>query len=225
MKPICILLSAFIFLLPGCDRSKKGKARQALPPPPVLTLASGGSLGTFRKSFKENQPAEGWKYLWNSDSAIGTAANYKPLVWNVNLKAYTINAEAFPAPSPGGYLGVFSSELGPGFGSLQSEDKIDRFVIVSYTIPTGKAGRLSTVDSNIVRPRKPDEKAPGTVELRIYVNDTAKHKEVVNANTLVKFDMSLGEVKAGDTVSIAVGPDGDGDYDGFDLDFGLELKQ
>ena len=61
------ILSTLLFLLVTLGVSPLGRAEV---------------IASFQSDFSTETPADGWKYFWNSEAAIGTSAKYKPLVWN-----------------------------------------------------------------------------------------------------------------------------------------------
>ncbi len=108
----------------------------------------------------------------------------------------------------------------PGPGARQGADGKDHYAIASYTIPAGFAGRGWITDGSILR----HGDRPGTVDLRIMVGEALVHCAVVRAGTqATAFTADLGQIAAGDTVHVAIGPDGDDDGDTFSLDFAISL--
>ena len=168
-------------------------------PPAVEALVLGG----FKQSFRPESPAPGWRYLWNAAGEIGHAANYRPLIWNKS-GAYTPSVR-FPAGSPakGLMLDILSGY--PGQGSATAPDKLDHYVIIAYTMQADSRGNVWLTDGNILKPIGGEKE---TIDLQVYVNDTLKYSDnVATAETPVLFQQDLGELKKGDTIYVAVGPD------------------
>lgn len=185
----------------------------------IALAAAETEVGGFTTSFKSPQPAADWAYLWNQDSAIGTSAGYRPLVWTE--KGYAPNA-TFPAPgTPANYLIIGRGFGHPGIGSLAVRDGIDRYAIVAYTVPATGAGAYRLADGAI---RRNDESggAEAVIDLRVYVNDRQVLTQVAKGSAQPEpFTADLGKLAAGDRVYVAVGPQGSDVRDGFKLDFRL----
>ena len=96
-------------------------------------------------------PSDGWNFLWNPTSAVGTAANYAPLQWVANTvpdNLYTVDgSDAFPRPNNGGFIQLLSNGGAgghPGEGA-RADQRRDRALARSRRIPcsqarSGKAG-------------------------------------------------------------------------------------
>ena len=181
------------------------------------------TLASYAKEFKAEKPAAGWQYLWNAKGEIGAAANYSPLEWNQNVKIYSASGKEYPGPVPMNYLMLAGNSCHPGLG-ITAENKVQRHAIIAYSIPKGKEGKIQVAGSSVIRLLKQGENTPGgTIELRIYVNDKCMKTLTVKAgDTPVSFDMPLGELKEGDTIYMAVGPDGQDGCDHTIIDFTLK---
>ena len=109
---------------------------------------------------------------------------------------------SYPAADPGAYL-YLDNTGHPGRGSDDVTGNVDRFAIAAYTIQPAKEGLISIANSSISTLYT----GGNGVELRVYVNDTLKTEFVqVAGATASSFDLSLGTLKAGDVVYVAVGP-------------------
>jgi hypothetical protein len=168
--------------------------------PPVPTPDR--TLANLRADFTPEKPKTGWSYLWNADGEIGRAANYKPLVWNAKANMYTGNADVYPAMgTPQHYVRMALDGGHPGMGTEQNESGgIERYAIAAYTIQPGQACKVAITGRVTCNARD------GRVELRLYLNDEAKGSSVVGGGTSLDFSTWLGEVKDGDTIYVAVGP-------------------
>ena len=187
--------------------------KAATPAPEAIVL------GGFKQSFKPEGPSTGWRYLWNPSDEIGKSAHYRPLIWNKS-GAYT-PAPQFPAGSPAKSLMLDMLSGYPGQGSSTAPDKFDHFVVIAYTMQKDSSGNVWLTDGNIMKPIGGEKE---TIELQIYVNDTLKYSDnISSAETPTLFQQDLGELKRGDTVYVAIGPDGNDAEDMFHLDFNLKI--
>lgn len=201
--------------------------------------ASAETVADFLMDFTGPTPATGWSYSWNPTGyQIGDRAHYAGLTygpafdWQNNPigSSYTVTGR-WPAVASGDgqYIGVApglsdtTAPVHPGLGSQQSSDGYDHAAIAAYTIQAGEAGSVSIVNSLIARPAGAYAGgSTGSDDLFVYVNDTLK-KSVLGVNTRdgVSFDCSLGNLNAGDTVYVAVGPHGSNTNDNAWLSFGI----
>lgn len=175
-------------------------------------------LGGFRMSFNPGNPSPGWRYLWNAAGEVGKAIHYRPLIWNKS-GAYTPDSR-FPAGSPAKGLMLDMLSGYPGQGSAAAPDKLDHYVIIAYTMQKDSTGNVWLTDGSIMKPIGGEKE---TIELQIYVNDTLKYSDNVSTSeTPVLFQQDLGQLKKGDTIYAAVGPDNNDAEDMFHLDFNLK---
>ena len=164
--------------------------------------------------------ADGWDYMWNpAGTAVGTAANYASLVqdddWWMNLYAATAT---FPSYWPAYVLNISATGGSPGAGTAQGYDP-EHFAIAAYTVQAGEAGVVSITDSSIYNAYADNSTG---VELRVYVNDTLTTSFIQGSGaTAASFDASLGSLDVGDTVYVAVGPNGTINSAGFALSYEL----
>ena len=195
----------------------------------ITTVATARAevIANYRSDFTQDTPADGWKYLSNADGEIGAAKNYKPLVWNSNANGYTIKEDEFPLEGLGGYTVLGSGHGHPGRTPAEPGKGVAHYAIAAFTIPRNKNGKLSITDSSIKRPLKSNDNEPepgGKIEVRVYINDTLAHKQIVeSSDDPASFDKKLGDVKSGDTIYIAIGPEENDGWDSFEIDFSLDL--
>ncbi len=165
-------------------------------------LINGAHTGPVVSDYRDNFRGTGWQYLWNSGGAIGTAANYTPMIWN-GSNTYTVTGGALPGPNPGAYVNLTSTGGHPGQSAGQSGNTVDRHAIAAYTVATAGAYVLngSSLD--------PLGAAGDGNEVRIYVNDILKASYTCD-DTAIGFNTDLGQLNAGDVVYVTSGPDGSG---------------
>ena len=95
-------------------------------------------------------------------------------------------------------------------GKLIAEPAARQFAVASYTVPQGGAGFYAIKDTLCRRAAKPG----GRVELRVFVRRAGEDQRPavytrLDADESFDFDTFLGYLDAGDTIHIAIGPDGD----------------
>lgn len=152
--------------------------------------------------------ADGWNYMWNDGAhdwggPLGT--DYENLTYCAAQARYTSTGD-YPGYFPGYYVYVSKGGIMPGEGTQQIGTS-DSFAIAAYTIQPGEAGLVSITDSSF---SAPDAASTG-VEFRVYVNNTDTYiTSFVQAGGAAasSFNASLGSLKVGDTVYVAVGPNG-----------------
>jgi len=183
------------------------------PPPPGK-----GVVAQYGRDFKQNTPGPGWRYMWNEGGAVGTAANYKDMVWNDGRQGYAGGPQQYPVGGPAAWARLGSDGGHPGQGSEQGAG-VDRYAIAAYTLQAGQGGKLA-ISGSIVKPH-----SAGTgVVLHVYVGDALKESlTVAPAAQASELALYLGTLKEGDTVYVAVGPDRQDGNDSFTWDFALYL--
>ncbi|HEV7298146.1 MAG TPA: GDSL-type esterase/lipase family protein [Tepidisphaeraceae bacterium] len=198
----------------------------------ALSLATASAaeaevLARYRGDFEPKQPAAGWAYLWNAKGEIGSAKSYEPLKWTEDQKTYAPTDEKLPAPAPAAYLAMRQWGGHPGRGATQTPNKVDRYAIAAYTIPAGKTGVAWVTDGQLLRDaRKTSETSTTaeTVQLRIYLNDQLKQQDTFKSTEQPStFSVNLGNVTGGETIYVAVGPDGHDLTDGYSYDFRIAV--
>ncbi|MBI1368018.1 MAG: hypothetical protein GC162_05125 [Planctomycetes bacterium] len=199
----------------------------------AASLANAANIADFRDDFSGTAFPTGWQYLWNapldwngssssdaSTNPLGTSANYVALnpvsgTWRADND--TLNNNGFPAD----FLLLTSTGGHPGRGSTQSDgigNNQDRAPIAAYTLQAGDAGPVYLTNT-LLQGTNPTH--TGTLRALVYVNDTLVVNKVQTALAPISFDAALGNLNVGDTVYVAVSPDGADGSDGFALDFTL----
>lgn len=177
------------------------------PPPPGANV-----FAIYTRDFKNAVPAPGWRYLWNQNGPIGDESKYAPLVWNESRDQYSGDPKNYPG-GPSAWARLSKSGCHPGQGTDQGVTA-DRFAIAAYTLQAGQSGKCALVG------RINRLAGGGTIELRIYVNDTLKGSMTFDGSAaLIESPLELGMLAAGDDVYVCIGPNkGDGS-DSSSLDF------
>lgn len=188
----------------------KGMTTDEPPPPPGK-----GVLADYKRDFKPETPAPGWRYLWNADGEMGAASRYKDLVWNAE-RGYAGHSQQYPMNGPPGWTRLTGDGGHPGQGVDQGAG-VDRCAIAAYTLQAGQGGKTA-IRGSIARPHAHS----GRVMLYVYANDTLKETLAVEGGEpTAEFALLLGELKEGDTVYVAVGPDRQDGNDSFSMEYTL----
>lgn len=174
------------------------------------------AVADYRDDFNGGAPAAGWQYLWNNSGVIGDPANYTPLL-STGTVYDNDGVPGVPGPDPGRFVNLTASGGHPGLGSTQAGstgNSIDRYAIAAVTVDA--TGLYGITDSFL------DTLGPqgngGT--LFINVNDGAPIlMQTFGSGVNFDFDVLLGDLNAGDTIYLAVGPNGNAGSDSFAWDF------
>jgi len=196
----------------------------------LLLLIIGGAVVGFRylnkpkppvrvaqlvSDYRPETPAPGWQYLWNKGSVTGRA-NFTPLVWNGQSYGPDDNPQ-FPRPSVGRYVRLSSHGGHPGSGRAQGNSN-EVYAIAGFAVTN--AGWFAITNSHIMRN---DGNREGEIVLRVFVNERPIPPELIcNSKAHQTFDRTLGFLNKGETIYVAVGPNGTDRYDHFDWDFAID---
>ena len=171
-----------------------------------------------------------WQTLWNapnnwnpaggsglqSTGSINDVASYRPLDRSA-AGTLTTDGTTDTSKAPQYFLRFDNQGGHTGIGFSESSNFEDRFVIAAQTIE--RSGPYSLADSFLnVSSRSSDG-----VELRVFVNDPLNpHLEtVVQGGGDFNFSQSLGNLKKGDVVYVAFGPNDTHNGDRFRTNFSL----
>lgn len=209
----------FIALVAALSTSLTFSAHAAL----VADYTADWIAGTAQDQTRETRQADGWSYMWNQNSAIGTMSGYVPLKWSTASNSYNGGGGGTPRPDNAGYY-VFASSGGghPGRGAGETgAGGQDRYMIAAYTIQNNEQGDIFIVNSSAAQ----TSCGSNGLILNIYVNDTQIATLPVPAGgTVVNFNRSLGDLDVGDRVFVCMGPNAGDSCDGFALQFQLEVR-
>src|SRR5437764_1241076 len=175
------------------------------------------TVGSFRKQFRPGFPRPGWRYLWNESAEIGRTNGYRDLVWNGRDYGSDENPE-FPRAAPAGWVNISRVGGHPGHGKQQGAD-FDIYAIAAFTVTD--AGSYVITNSFVMRD---DGDHLGDINLRVFVNEQSIGPQIiVNTKTHQPFDRSLGTLQRGDTLYVAIGPNGRDYNDHFVMDFSIVI--
>ena len=179
-------------------------------------------VADFADDFASPTPAPGWQYLWNSGGAVGNPTNYSSLFFCAVCpnSEYTTDGNLFPAASPGQFtlISPGGAHPGPGLGTPNTGDPLGfaRYAIAAFTVSAD--GVYSLVDTLANRL---DLRSNG-FEILVHVNGDAPVFNSVFADN-GEFNLSLGQLLAGDTIYVALGANGSDLFDSVELDFTIAL--
>ncbi len=183
-----------------------------------VTTASGTQqvVAGYQTDFTGGTPSPGWLYLWNNSGPVGQSGNYTPLQWNGSY--YDSNGEpGLPDASDLAYGNLRNNGGHPGRGVSRGQTN-DRFVIAAYQVD--QAGDYRIVQSQVTH--KGCSRGNG-IEINVYVNDTLLRSQINGQGEQTTFDQVLGLLDIGDTIYVALGPNGSGTCDLFKWDFMIEV--
>ena len=194
----------------------------------VTAQAAMFTIADYMDDFQGPTPAAGWAYQSNTLGAIGTSANYTDMISTVSGTQYNLSGGSLPVS--GSYANLNASGGGhPGEGTSQGEP-VDRYVIAAYTVQVTDFGSNTVTGPFQLNGTSINDNDLGgsTLSLHVYVNDTLIGPAVVlpgNTSTITNFDRDLGSLVAGDTVYVAIGPDGNHGNDSFgSFDFTIQFE-
>lgn len=168
----------------------------------------------YRTSFQEGTPPPQWQYLWNASGSIGNSAGYSSLIWNG--KQYDSNGlPGLPDNTTMAYGHL--QLLGGHTGQATAQSSTDpRYAIAAYTI---LASGPYEIAQSFLTPLDTSCPLFDGFNVRIYVNETLISDWLFEDNVPAVFDALLGDLTTGDTVYVAIGPNGWDECDAFDWDF------
>ncbi|MGJ8653089.1 MAG: hypothetical protein ACSHX8_07435 [Opitutaceae bacterium] len=167
-------------------------------------------IADYGVDFNLKKLKPGWAYQWNPGNVeIGQQDQYADL--EVVKNYYAVDADNPPSKAKnksaphldGWWLTAKRHSVSCGYGAIESKDNLDHYVILSYTVQPGEAGVGSIINSEILR-----NNANGSNALRIYVNERLLGTDILEGVEPQAFNVALGKLEVGDTVYVALGPNG-----------------
>jgi len=206
-----LLVVMVIVGLSGTPASSSRSLETAPAPAPPQPF----KVGSYRERFQGPVPAPGWQYLWNAKGPIANPTNYQPLLWFGS--EYNADGKgSVPRPDPGAYVRLDRSGGHPGRGAQQAPAKIDYHAIAAYTIQPADGHAYYRLTSSSLR-------LGNGLEVLIQLGGRSPlfgGKVPRDPNPAATFDTNIGLLAPGDTLYVAVGPDGNDGSDTFsDFDF------
>ena len=192
--------------------------------------ANAGIVTGLIDDFQAVAPSAGWQYLWNNSGGIGDPAHYSNLVYCEcgGQQLYTTDGTPIPTAFPGDFTYMASGSTHPGPSAAQSGDTFDRYAIAAYTV--GVDGAYSIARSFIQREFFLAGASDG-VRLIVHVNNDAPvFDSVVGGKSefdrrAYHVDIPLGDLSAGDTIYVAVGPNNFSFHDSMFIDFSISIDR
>lgn len=191
----------------------------------IVLLLQGSANATVIASltgeFSSPTAPVGWQYLRNVGQ-LGVSASYAALVWDSAFNFYDVSPGTFPAipPSWGDYtlFNAARAHPGPGVGQGAAEN---HYLILAYTIQPGEAGDIELIDGSIAG-NNPTGPSNGW-DVRTFVGDTEVGSALLFdwSSSAATFSRLLGNMSAGETVYVALGPRDNHGFDEAAFDFRL----
>ena len=191
----------------------------------VTTKAKSEVIASFWQMAYSEKPTEGWRAAWNPDAPLEQSAKYSDLT---ALRSRVPNSRRLTLQR-----GVLDDN-----GALREDAPLltsngmavmpksppggpKRYLIATYTMPMDSRGLVWVNDGNFQ-----NLNVPTGVELKIFLNGTLLQDLTVGkARVPTLFQQALGQLKKGDTISVAVGPAQTGERGGGLLRYTLEEWQ
>ena len=190
----------------------------------IFRTSSEMVVADYVDDFRSDIPEPGWQYLWNAPTGWGSPGGAVDLTTGsisdpdsfVALNQATARSSWTADGDTNGRTGAPANflRLGKGVGvpgapagmfvqdgQTFTENQLDRFAIAAYSV--SDSGYYAITDSFLttVSPTNMDG-----VEVHVFVNDgSLLVSQTSIAGNTVDFDVSLGFLKAGDTIYVAYG--------------------
>lgn len=201
---------------------------------PLLNGYGDTLAANYRRDYRVREPlVSGWHYLWNAPDGwmptgesgnmwvgrMGHPTSYRPLVaaggtWTADGDNDGENHV------PDRYVSLNATGGHPGGGINVYRNYEGRFAIAAYTV--SEAGRYVLEGASL---SLGSSEAGDGIHLMIHVNDQQPVLEkMVPPGETVSFGVALGDLSAGDTIYVGVGPKIKLYSDGFQWDFSIVWK-
>lgn len=147
-----------------------------------------------------------WRYYTNGSQEFGNPESYEELVWDPPAKCYR-PVEKAASSWLNKYVRVHRDGGHTGKGREQVWDKIDRYSIAGFVVPEDGTYRVEAgwLERRWARRWNLDE----VLDIAVHVNDgPSVMRELCDRTGFVSFRTALGQLTAGDTIYVGVGPNG-----------------
>lgn len=207
--------------------------------PAALVLAvmaghGGEVVANYRQDFRSQAPlVAGWRYLWNCPEGwrpgeaplnmwsgrIGDPSSHAPLVESDGVWTADGNRNGNDS-APDSFVCLDPTGGHPGGGAEAYGNQEGRFAIAAYTIREPGSYALGGANLSVGKSSNGDG-----IELVVLVNgEKPLLQRHVAAGETLAFDLPLGTLKAGDTISVGAGPWIKIYSDAFQWDFSIVRK-
>jgi len=182
--------------------------------------ASAAIIASLSGDFTTTSFPVGWQYMRNTGS-IDTSPGYTPLLWDDVRGLYSFDGMTMPNPGPPlDYTLLAAGSAHPGSGTAQGSS-FDRYLVLAYTIQPGEAGAIQLIDGSV---RGLDDSGPSNGwDVLTFVGGSQVGSQLVFpwSPMSTAFSRSIGPMSVGETVYVALGPNGNHLYDSVAFDFTL----
>lgn len=179
------------------------------------------AIADLDADFTANTFPPGWQYLRNTGE-IDVAPAYAPLLWDTANGRYDVTASGFPAPGED-FTAIALDYKHPGPGTVQGA-AFDRYLVAAYTIQSGEQGSISLVNGSLagIDPGGANGASNGW-EVRTFVGSAQVGSSLLLpwSSSAASFSASLGNLAIGDTIYVALGPNGSHLFDAAAFNFQL----
>lgn len=206
--------------------------------PMFAGLASASSLGVVADVSEAtgDTPPPGWSIFWNApdvaeNGTVDLASNplgdldaYEPMTWVKARSAYRVERAQRFAEADDQYVRYISASnrvchTGPGGRDAGAQ----RYVIWAYTLQADDGTGVYGITDSRLTTLNDERRAGDTLEVRIWVDrfEIAEPRVFTGKIEAGRFNQPLGRLEPGQTIYVAVGPDGSAFRDKFDIDFAI----
>ncbi|MDB6139394.1 MAG: hypothetical protein JWO94_2466 [Verrucomicrobiaceae bacterium] len=181
----------------------------------------------YRTDYKTHSPLPGWSYHWNANGPVTSPANYVNMAWTTGASKYSGKGSViFPeAATDGSYVSLTPTGGHPGRGTTQGQTN-DRFAIAAYTV---KLAGYYGISNGFVTSSTATSNG-GQVIVYTETNAGASFTQKLNGTyvgggTLNITALNVGQLQAGDTIYVCVGPNTVDGSDSFSIDFSIYCNE
>ncbi len=175
-------------------------------------------VGRYQHDWVSGKPGEPrrvgpWRYFTNGTALIGQPHLYQELLWDPRgIGCY--DGDGISNPTGDGPLRLIKLRRGsghPGHGTKQAFDAIPRYAIAAFQVP--EDGHYHIESGWLFRPeslpidKRPSNASEQLVDVVVHVDEQPPTMaKKCQGDGFLKFEGSLGELHAGATIYVGVGP-------------------
>lgn len=184
--------------------------------------AQAATVADLQFNFSPVSPSSGWFYF-HSTGPLGNANNYSPLAWNSRDFRYEISPDIFPAGADYSFFAE-GGIIHPGPGSLQGNPG-GGYLVFSYTLGADQTGDMIVKGAIAgIEPTSAGKSNGWDILFFVGNRQAGSRIEIPWQYYPQTFSQSLGWLYEGDTIYVAVGPNGIDSYDIAQLSLSVETN-